>query len=133
MTYRFLFVILVVAVVNLVSGPMRSDGVAAARVTGPAVQVPGSGGMGGDWAHLFDLDSPHSPAVSDADRGCCVWKSSPTKCAFTNRGYCKTKAGQSGIAFEFYEDTNCSAVSACPSSQSSSNSFLSSLLSKSRR
>lgn len=61
-------------------------------------------------------DNRLAPATSEADRGCCVWKSTPVKCAFTNRGYCRTKAGQSGIEFDFYEGTNCSAVSACPRS-----------------
>lgn len=65
-------------------------------------------------------DAGLSPSTSDADRGCCVWKSSPVRCTFTNRGYCRTKAEQAGIAFDFHEGTNCAAVSACPGNSPSS-------------
>lgn len=112
--------------------PPSADSVSGAVRTGdglpPAaddVAVPDekNGARGSGRASPFDVASPVAPATSDADRGCCVWKGSPVKCTFTNRGYCKTKAGEAGLPFEFYEGTKCSAVSVCPRSSPGSRSL----------
>jgi hypothetical protein len=53
-------------------------------------------------------------ALADAaDRGCCVWKTTPPKCAYANRSYCSHKAQQANKPFEFHKDTECKKISAC--------------------
>jgi hypothetical protein len=52
---------------------------------------------------------------SDTDRGCCVLSTQPAKkCVFTNRGYCRSKAQEAGVAFELLLGTSCAEVPACP-------------------
>ena len=99
--------------------PLASAAVSSADVTPRSVSTAGEPALGTGIRNLddrspFEPDGPLAPTQSDADRGCCVWKSSPAKCTFTNRGYCKTKADQANVPFDFYVGTKCSAVSACP-------------------
>jgi hypothetical protein len=50
---------------------------------------------------------------ADSDRGCCVLKTSKAKCVYTNRAYCKRKAKQANIPFEFNMGTDCQSIPAC--------------------
>ena len=50
---------------------------------------------------------------SDSDRGCCLLRTKDTSCAYANRKYCRTKAEEAGVRFEFYKDTACKNVSEC--------------------
>ncbi len=53
---------------------------------------------------------------ADADRGCCLWKiSGGNKCSYTNRGYCRRKAEELKVEFEFHKDKRCETVGGCPS------------------
>lgn len=49
----------------------------------------------------------------DDDRGCCVWEAAQTKCSYTNRKYCSTRAEELGVTYRFFKDTKCAEVSAC--------------------
>lgn len=51
---------------------------------------------------------------SDADRGCCVWKTKDVNCAYANRGYCRTKAEELGVTYEFFMGESCRDVRECP-------------------
>lgn len=51
--------------------------------------------------------------AGDSDRGCCVWKTSKTKCVYTNKAFCVRKAKQANIEFEFYKDAECKTIPAC--------------------
>ncbi len=52
---------------------------------------------------------------ADADRGCCQWKDSKgNKCSYTNRGYCRKKAEELQVQFEFHKDKTCQTVGGCP-------------------
>ena len=50
---------------------------------------------------------------SDSDRGCCVWHTREKACAYTNRKYCRTKADQQRVAFDFHKDKECKSVAGC--------------------
>ena len=52
-------------------------------------------------------------ANGDSARGCCVWLTPTSKCAYTNRTYCVHKAQQAGIEYEFYDGTECKNVPKC--------------------
>jgi len=52
-------------------------------------------------------------ADADAERGCCVIPSSGVKCAAANRGYCRTKAEQAHLAYEFHPNVACSSLAQC--------------------
>jgi len=51
--------------------------------------------------------------AATADRGCCVIKTSPPRCSFTNRGYCEQKAAQAKVGFAFHMDKSCRDIPAC--------------------
>lgn len=112
---RYLLLLVSAAVfLPLASAAVRSDGDSPRLATAATGHTLETGIRTFSDASPFELDGPLAPMQSDADRGCCVWKSSPAKCTFTNRGYCKTKADQANVPFDFYVGTKCSAVSACP-------------------
>lgn len=73
------------------------------------------------WIFLFlsapagTASSQSSAPQSDADRGCCVWKTPEIKCAYTNRKYCRTKAEELKVNFEFHKDKACKETAGCPS------------------
>jgi len=52
--------------------------------------------------------------ADDNDRGCCVWHTDKKACAYTNRKYCREKAKQHGVSFDFHKDKECKAVADCP-------------------
>jgi hypothetical protein len=51
--------------------------------------------------------------AATADRGCCVIKTSPPRCSFTNRGYCEEKSSQAKVGFAFHTDKSCRDIPAC--------------------
>ncbi|TDJ26883.1 MAG: hypothetical protein E2O57_06660 [Gammaproteobacteria bacterium] len=51
--------------------------------------------------------------AKDSDRGCCVWKTEKGTCTYTNEGFCRTRAKESNIKFEFYKDKSCRELEAC--------------------
>lgn len=53
---------------------------------------------------------------ADAERGCCLWRTAEVSCAYANRGYCRTKAEQLGVTYQFFEGRSCREVGECPSS-----------------
>jgi hypothetical protein len=53
-------------------------------------------------------------AGSDEERGCCILPASPgEKCVSASRGFCRQKAAQAKIAFEFRANTACSSIPQC--------------------
>jgi hypothetical protein len=57
--------------------------------------------------------APEGLAQSDHDRGCCVYRTPATMCIYTNRGYCRTKAEQMSIRYDFHVNINCRDISDC--------------------
>jgi hypothetical protein len=52
--------------------------------------------------------------LQDQDIGCCVIPGSPgNKCGTSNRAFCRSRAEQAHLSFEFHANTACSAVAAC--------------------
>ena len=56
------------------------------------------------------------PVISDSDRGCCVLHTEKIKCAYANRKYCRTKAEEAEVTFDFHKDKVCKNVPECPTS-----------------
>lgn len=52
-------------------------------------------------------------ATSSQDRGCCVLRTSATKCVFANHGYCQDLAQQQKASFEFHPGVSCREISVC--------------------
>lgn len=63
----------------------------------------------------ISFSSSHSKIilVKDSDRGCCAWKTEKTKCAYTNESYCRVRANEADIKFEFYKNKSCRELQVC--------------------
>jgi hypothetical protein len=57
--------------------------------------------------------APEGMAQTDYDRGCCVYRTPATMCIYTNRGYCRTKAEQMSIRYDFHVNINCRDIPDC--------------------
>ena len=51
--------------------------------------------------------------AGDSDRGCCILKTPRAKCVYTNQAFCKRKAKQANVKFEFQKGVECKTISAC--------------------
>ncbi len=49
----------------------------------------------------------------DGDLGCCVLKTEPVTCFWTNRAYCRSKAEEARVSFDFHKDEQCRDREGC--------------------
>lgn len=66
-----------------------------------------------DAENSFSLSGSKIILAAASDRGCCVWKTEKTKCGYTNEGYCRVRANEANIKFEFYKNKSCKELLAC--------------------
>jgi len=97
--------VLLLAMAVQATAMSREDGGAPNRPGVRAFAAPAVGDL--SQADLTEV-------ADDNDRGCCVWHTEKKACAYTNRRYCREKAKQHGVSFEFHKDKECKAVADCP-------------------
>lgn len=66
-----------------------------------------------DTGFSFSSSNKKIILAKDSDRGCCAWKTEKTSCTYTNEGYCRVRANEANIKFEFYKNKSCRELQVC--------------------
>ena len=66
-----------------------------------------------DTKYSFSSRNSKIILAKDSDRGCCAWKTEKTSCTYTNEGYCRVRANEANIKFEFYKNKPCRELQVC--------------------
>ncbi len=62
---------------------------------------------------LFSSGNSKIILAADSDRGCCFWKTEKGSCTYSNEGFCRAKAQEANIKFEFYKGKSCRELQVC--------------------
>ena len=67
----------------------------------------------------YDKLTSTSPVIAETTirndnvRGCCVWKINKPTCSYTNIAYCRHRAKENNIKYDFYKGKPCKEMAIC--------------------